>query len=308
MMSFRYHMVAVTAVLVALAVGLVLGTAALHSTRSDRRQDRTGAAGTSAEHYRGRIDRLSGQADRHEDFDRAMAPRLLAGALAKRTVVVVSLPTADPDQVAGTEKMLDQAGATLTGEVHLTARFTDPSHRDALGDLASTKLPVDIHATVPDDADGVTASTAVLAAVLMTGRHRVSKDSQTTVLTAYSTGGSLSVDKPVHGRAESMIVVAGTPATGRTATQRNSSQLAAVRQFGKSGTTLLAGPGASGRGNVIAATRHDESTAAAVSTVDTLGLVQGRITAVLALARQLHGGVGHYGHGAGATDRLPAAR
>lgn len=308
MINFRYHVVSLTAVFLALAVGLVLGTAALNGTLTDNLNDQVGELRKSNEQYRGQVQHLTQEANKKEDFDRQLAPRILAGTVKDRRVLVLALPGADDKAISGTEQMLGYGGATVTGEVKLTSTFTDPANSDALGDLASAKLPVDIHTTLPNNADGVESSAALLAAVLMKQTRAVSKDSRTTVLTAYSTGQNLTVGKAVTGPAEAVVVVAGTPATDNDAAKRNAASLTVVRQFAKAGQTLVAGPGTSGDGNVIAAVRGDGALSSSVSTVDTLNLVQGQITTVLALAEQLAGTAGQYGLGDGAADLLPKSQ
>ncbi|MGA8114807.1 MAG: copper transporter [Actinocatenispora sp.] len=305
MINFRYHVVSLTAVFLALAVGLVLGTAALNGTLTDNLNDQVGGLRKSNAQYRGQVQHLTAEADRKEDFDRQLAPRILSGALTDRAVLVLVLPGADEKSVTNTEQMLGYGGAKVTGEVQLTSTFTDPANSDALGDLASAKLPVDIHTRLPNNADGVESSAALLAAVLMHDKAHVSTDSRTTVLTAYSTGQNLVVGQKVSGPADAVVVVAGTPATDRDAVQRNLAGLTVVRQFAKAGPTVVAGPGTSGEGNLVAEVRGAGDLNPVVSTVDTLNVVQGRITTVLALSDQLAGHVGQYGLGDGATALIP---
>lgn len=305
MINFRYHVVSLTAVFLALAVGLVLGTAALNGTLTDNLNDQVGALRKSNEQYRGQVQHLTTEANRKEDFDRQLAPRILAGTVKGRKVLLLALPGADDKAVSGTERMLGYGGAKLTGEVRLSNAFTDPANSDSLGDLASAKLPVDIHTSLPNNADGVESSSALLAAVLMARKEAVSADSRTTVLTAYSTGQNLVVGSTVNGPAQAVVIVAGAPATDRDAAKRNAAALTVVRQFAHAGTTVLSGPGTSGDGNLIGAVRGDSAINAKVSTVDTLNLVQGQITTVLALSGQLAGKTGQYGLGDGAVDLVP---
>jgi hypothetical protein len=65
--------------------------------------------------------------------------------------------------------------------------------------------------------------------------------------------------------------------------------------------------GAPDRGTWLAPIRNDEALAAAVSTVDDVDLVQGRVASVLALGDLATGVVGSYGYGIGAKSVLPPA-
>jgi copper transport outer membrane protein MctB len=306
--NFRYHVVSLTAVFLALAVGLVLGSAALASASGGGSGDGTALCAAN-QRYREQVRQLSAQAAKRDDVDRQLAPRTLAGTLTDRSVLLVSLPGAPAAQVRGTGQMLRYAGATVTGAVRLTGTFTDPANADALGELASTRLPVDIHQTLPDNGDGVESAAALLAAVLMTGtdgKDDVSASSRTTVLTAYATGHNIVVDQAVTAPAQAAVLVAGPPATGSGAADRNAAALTVVRQFARAGQAVLAGSGTAGAGNVVAAARRDSRLSSTVSTVDTLDRVPGRITAALAVAAQFAGTVGQYGVGSGATALLPS--
>lgn len=302
MINFRYHVVSLTAVFLALAVGLVLGTAALDGTRTDALSERVGGLRKSNAQYRGQVRHLTAELRNKQAFDRQLAPRIVAGTLTGRTVLVLAMPGADPEELRGTGQMLGVAGATVTGEVRLTDAFTDPANRDALGDLASAKLPVDIHAPGAGRGDGAAAAAALLAAALTKGQTPVSADSRTTVLTAYSTGGNLVVERKVRRLAGAVVVVAGPPATGRDAASRSRASVSVVRAFARSASVVVAGPGTSG--SLVGAVRRDGRLSRAVSTVDS-DLVQGRITSVLALSAQLSGSVGQYGLDAGATALVP---
>ena len=300
MINFRYHVLSVVAVFVALAAGLGLGTAALNGSVSD---GRAGSLRAANDRYRDQVRQLTAEAAKQQDFDRQLAPRLLADTLANHSVLVLTLPGADREAVAGVEQMLGYSGATVTGEVAVRSEFTDPANADALGDLAGTQLPVDIHQSLPNHGDGVESAAALLAAVLMTDTDTVSTDSRTTVLTALETGGNIGVVKPVTGAADAVLIVAGDAATGADAATRNTATLTVVRQFVRAGQAVVGGEGADG--NAVAAVRRDGSLAATVSTVDTLNLVQGQLASALAVAAQLAGTVGQYGVAAGATRLAP---
>ena len=65
--------------------------------------------------------------------------------------------------------------------------------------------------------------------------------------------------------------------------------------------------GAPDRGTWLAPIRSDDQLAAAVSTVDDVDLVQGRVASALALGDLAQGVVGSYGYGVGAKSVLPPA-
>src|SRR5262249_14810960 len=150
---FRYHVVSLTAVFLALAVGLVLGTAALNGTLTDNLHDQVTSLSKSNEQLRGDLKHADQAANNKEQFDEQMAPRLLAGTLSNKRCRLVTLPAAASKQISGTIEKLGFAGAKVTGQVQLTNTFTAPAQADAMADLAH-KAPADIKG-LPNSSDGV---------------------------------------------------------------------------------------------------------------------------------------------------------
>jgi hypothetical protein len=301
--NFRYHVVSLTAVFLALAVGLVLGTAALNGTLTDNLHDQVSSLSKSNEQLRGDLKHADQAANAKEQFEQQMAPKILAGTLTDRRVLVVTLPDADSKQVSGVIEKLGYAGAKVTGQIQLTSTFIDPAHADALGDLASHGLPSDIKG-LPKTSDGVAVSAALLAQVLL-DKGSVSTLSRGIVISAYATDEDLVETTKVTGPAEAVVIVAGPPSTDKDAAKRNAALLTTVKEFGRAAPTVVAGEGTSGDGNVLAAVRGDSTLTKQVSTVDTLNVVEGQIVTAQALAPEIAGKSGQYGTGDGAQALMP---
>jgi hypothetical protein len=315
--NFRYHVVSLTAVFLALAIGLVVGTAALNGPVSDALNDRVNALGKDNKQLREQVGHLEDEASRTDDFATQAAPLLLAGKLANRRVLLVSLPSGR-DYVKGVTEMLTTAGATITGHVQIQDKFTDPSKSVELLDLADEALPPGVPAgDIPHNSDGVETSSALLAAVLLarpplsTGADHspaVTAADRLAVLSAYAKASYLSVDdnEKVTGAAEAVVVVDGLPYVDRDASARNDAVVTVVAQFDKAAAIVVTTPGDSGDGNVVTEVRGDPTLSKSVSTADNAASPQGTVAAVLALDRQLSGGkAGQYGTGAGASSMLP---
>jgi hypothetical protein len=315
--NFRYHVVSLTAVFLALAIGLVVGTAALNGPVSDALNDRVNALGKDNKQLREQVGHLEDEASRQDDWAAQAAPLLLTGKLTNRRVMLVSLPSGR-DYVKGVTEMLTTAGATITGHVQIQDKFTDPSKSVELLDLADEALPPSVPAgNIPHNSDGVETSSALLAAVLVdraplaSGAERppvVSPADRLAVLTAYTKASYLSVDdnEKVTGPAEAVVVVDGLPYVDRDASARNDAVVTLVAQFDKPGAIVVTTPGDSGDGNVVTEVRGDPTLSKTVSTVDNAASPQGTVAAVLALTRQLAGAkAGQYGTGAGASAMLP---
>jgi hypothetical protein len=302
--NFRYHVVSLTAVFLALAIGLVVGTAALNGPAADALSDRVNALTKQNQQYREQVGQLESEAGRQEQFATEAAPIILANKLTGRRVVLISMQ-GTASYVDGVAQMLNMAGAKVTGRVEIEDKFTNPDNNEALLDLAHTTLPQGV-SNVPLNSNGAETSSFLLASVLLEHTPSLSSDTIRTVISAFKEADFIVPSGDPSGPAEAAVIIAGAPYTDRTADSKNSAVLTTVAQFEAVGTTVVSANGAAGAGNVITAVRGDPTLSKSVSTVDNVATPQGRVAAVLALAEQMSTNkAGHYGLAGGATSILP---
>lgn len=307
MINFRYHVVSLTAVFLALAIGLVVGTAALNGPLADDLNDRVNGLSNHNNQLREQFQSMQEEVNRQEDFAVQAAPHILADQLTGRRVALVSLPAANK-YADGVAEMLAMAGAKVTSRVDIQDKMTDPANNNELLLLAYNP-PASV-GTLPRNSDGVETSGALLAAVLLDRTRAVPAADRDRVLTAYRDKGYIAVNGQVTDAAEAVVVIADTPYVDRGAAGKNKAALTAVIQFDEAGPIVLAGTGVSGNNNVVAEVRSDPALNKTISTVDNVHTPQGRIVTALALAEQLSSDatagtvkVGHYGIEAG--DLMP---
>lgn len=295
-MNFRFHIVSLTAVFFALAIGLVVGTAALNGPVADSLAGQVDGLGEQNEQLRDQVSQLRSELETQERIAAQLAPAALAGRLAGDRVVVVAAPSGVQyaDEVI---EMLGLAGASVTGSVELTPDFVDPNRSDALRDLAVAALPPSLKDGLPADGGGVANAAALLGGVLLSRTPGITESDQRSVLSAYTSRGFLVERKPVTGGAGSMILVTG-PAAGDA--QRNAALLATVAAFARTGQVVVGGIAATGAGNLITSVRSDPGLAVKISTVDNVATPTGQLVLAWATAEQLAGRPGHYGVGTGA--------
>jgi hypothetical protein len=179
MINFRFHIVSLTAVLLALGIGLVLGTTFLDQATVDVLRDRQDALERDIGRANQRIEDQSAviEADEQEAgaFNEQIGERLFDGQLRDEPVLVVATRGVDQDEVDRVMKAVTDADGRLVGTWWLTDRLrlddddevadlgdalqlttTDPgrlrtSLANQLGDVlsASTDAPPE-----PDEADG----------------------------------------------------------------------------------------------------------------------------------------------------------
>jgi hypothetical protein len=303
--NFRYHVVSLTAVFLALAIGLVVGTAALNGPVADSLKGSVDALGKDNRQLREQVDLLTEEVNQEEKFATEAAPLILGNSLQGRRVLLLTLPTGK-DSVDGVTKMLTTAGAKITGRVDVRDSLADPQKSIELLDLASRATPPSVLVTdLPKNSKGVETSSALLAAVLLDRLPAVPDADRRAVLAAYDKAGYLTEEEKVVGPAEAVVVVAGLPYVDHDAGAKNDAVVTMVEQFDKAGVAVVAGSG-SGDGNVVSQVRADPALSKTISTVDNGSTAQGQLVAALALAALFgHGQAGHYGVGAGATSLLP---
>jgi hypothetical protein len=324
MINFRYHVVSLTAVFLALAVGLVLGSTVLNGPTLDALESQVNTLGRDNQQLRDQVGFLQDEISREEDFASEAAPMLLAGELTGQRAALLVLPGGE-DYAEGMASTLETAGATVTGTVVIRDKFTHPQNRrTGLLDLAHEALPPSVDAELlPANSDGVETSAALLAAVLFDPAapgppgsqtsepaagepvEPVPEEDRTAVLSAYTTAEYLAETEQPTQPSDVVIVVAGLPVSDSDPDERNQALITTVEQFALYGPVVVAGNGVAGDGNLVAAVRGDPELSQTISTVDNSSTPQGQIAAGLATARHLAGAVGHFGNGEGAERLLP---
>jgi outer membrane murein-binding lipoprotein Lpp len=305
MISFRYHIVSLCAVVLALALGVVLGASSLSQTMlgalSSDRADLSGQVGTlTAER-----DTARAQQDAADRVLAGTAPVLVGGALKDRTVVLVAAPDAERADLDALTGLVGQAGGRVTGTLSLTDAMLAPDRADALRGLVTRVLPAGVQ--LPSTTDVGTLTGSLLGSLVTVGRGPSSSPSEVgTAFTALADGGFLAPGA-APAPAQLALVVGGTPAPTPDAAGRATTlaHLAAGVHAGGAGT-VLATRSADG---AVAAVRTDPALRG-VSTVDGVGATAGRLAAVLATGEQAAGRSGAYGSAPGVAplpQRTPVA-
>ena len=295
MIDFRYHLVSIIAVFLALAVGLVVGSTALSGKAVEAltAAQHRALASNAALHKEEQA--LQQQVAGDQAFAQGSSARLLDGLLTGERVVVVAAPGADSSVTNGVISALRQAGATVTGQVTLTTAFTTTSGQNeaALTQLAqSLAARAGLSLTGPGGTGmpGQQAAAQVLAASLLSGGPLLTSDASQAILTGLTQYGFISVDSgtPASNPADLAILITPggpPPQSGAGGT----GVLVAVAQQLKaagSGTVMAGGVSSIGSGSAISA----ENTAGnAVSTVDNADTEIGQIMVVQALRLLLNG-------------------
>jgi hypothetical protein len=303
MISFRYHLVSIIAVFLALALGIVIGTTALNGpiTTDLRKQvntlkgDRTSLAQ--------QVKVLQGQVSDASEFARSFGTQLVDGALTKQSVLLVGLPGASSSVQDGIAAEIAAAGGTVSGHVQLTPSYIDPRRGSDIVQLATSIHPLGL--TLPEVSDPGQLGGALLAFVLL-GLGQSTDVTQ--VLGGFSELHMVSVDGNSINPSTTVVVVGtgGLP-VGDSGAKAELALVTAMQAAG--GHVVVAGdPSSATRAGIVAAVRGADGDKATVSTVDNAESAIGQVSTVFALADIVQSTVGHYGTGKGADALFPTPK
>ncbi|MGC0422509.1 copper transporter [Embleya sp. AB8] len=130
MIDFRYHVVSIIAVFLALSVGLVLGASFLKEAAVSGLDTSVQDLARNNEGLRRELDRANAGQKYLNGIMNTVGPELTKGRLAGHKAVVVALPGSDTKLTDSMTKLLDGASATVTGQVAIKGAWADPK-RDA---------------------------------------------------------------------------------------------------------------------------------------------------------------------------------
>ena len=315
MVDFRYHLVSIIAVFLALAVGIVVGTAALNGPIVDSLRGNINRLSDDKRGLEQDVQQLRADVGAADGFADAVGPDLLAGALADERVLLVTTDGVPDGLVGQLQPVLESAGASVTGRLDVGMALADPDNRALVEDLVAEVVPAGID--LPDG-EPVERAAVELAAALTTGPdvEEVDAGEAQAVVSAFQEADLVSFEGETETltTATLVVVVGGAaPDAEEAVTVEQQQQLETVLVLAqafdeRSRGVVVGGPGGSaGDGGLVAALRAQSTTAADVSSVDNLDRGLGRLAAVRALVEQGEGRAGQYGSGAGATGPLPEA-
>jgi hypothetical protein len=305
--SLRTHAISLAAVFLALAIGVALGSGLLSNTvLSGLRDDK--------KELQNQIDGLTDQKNALNEkfsaageFDGQMAPRILRGALAGKSVVVFRTPDAENDDVDSLTRMVEQAGATVSGTVALTDEFVNANSAEKLLSVVNSPIvPAGTQLSTTFVDQGSQAGDLLGIALLINRDPKVpavDDQQRDTVLTALRDTGFITYGDRVGAANAALIVTGGEMGDDAGNKGATVARFAAGLAPHGSGTVLAGRDGTASGTAAVAVTRSDAALASAVSTVDDVDAASGRITSVLALQDLVDGGrAGQYGVGQGAAS------
>lgn len=303
MISFRYHLVSIIAVFLALALGIVVGTTGLNGEILKGLKSEVSSLRSETSTLRATNATLQQQADSSDQYASEYMKKVLQGVLTGKTVAVVSAPGVPSKTKSGVDAAIQAAGATITAKLQIASAYVDPQRAQDISTLAvGPARPATLQ--LPATSDPATLGGALLGFVLS---GQGSGTDLGKVIAGFTALNMLTVEGPDPKSAQfAVVITAGTLAVGDG---KAKAMPGLVSEFSRAGLpTVVAGDAASATGaGLIAVVRADSALQRTVSTVDNSDVALGQISTALALAGLTTGKAGQYGTGTGVDRLFPAA-
>jgi hypothetical protein len=317
--DFRYHIVSLISVFLALAVGIILGAGPLQGAIGDQLTGQVEQLRLERNELRDELDRTNVDAADDEEFIVAAGPQLVDGSLQDRRVAVVDLGKVDDERYEAVRTQLEGAGASVVGHVRLSEEWTSEDGKDARKSAASTvaNLVAGVEEATTDEKLAAALATSLAAKQLAAPEARTSE--AVLIEQKLAEADLVEVVQPQEVPADVILLLepqAPAPqsadATEDVAVDDAQATAVAIEVLlaqaaqSRSEAALVAGS-TPVPGDLVSTIAADDDLAAVLSTVSGIEDAAGQISVPLALAARLGDKVGQYGFEEGATAVIPPA-
>lgn len=323
MIDFRYHLVSLVAVFMALAVGIVLGAGPLGQEISSTLESQVKDLREERNDLRAQLDQAHAREEAKTEVITTLTPTVTANQLVGRRVAVLTFPGADRNIVGQLQDQVAAAGGQVVQTVRLTDSWSDPETAATRHEVAA-----ELAATLddPQPREGAEPTTETVLAAALSGREAVlgAGDWRTATdrlaeLDLLDTNWADSEDDLTADAPDSFIIVTGDLTTvqvdeDEAGDPRLQQSLDLIAAFGTLGVpTVVAGHGTESYGDpvqaaespVVRGVRAESAIAESVSSVDNVEGPTGQLSVVFGLRWATEGQYGHWGLGTDAEAPSP---
>jgi len=304
MINFRFHLISLIAVFLALAIGVVMGSAVIDRVIVDGLRTRIDQVERNADSRRDENDRLKAEAGRTTAYIDATAPYAVTNRLTGVPVVVIAWRGSDEGVVRDQVELMAIGGAKVAGIGWLERPWARPAER--VGELAAA----------------LGSSGSDVAALRRLAWERASArfagSGSVEIFDRLSDAGFVTFEPvgeaPVAaeagqfapaGASVEVVIGTGSPPVALETLPALVGALVEARVPTVVGEIFKdTGKKGAARGALLAPVRDEAALSAKVSTIDNVDVEQGRVAAGLALAAAPSGRIGKFGVGPG-TKPVP---
>jgi hypothetical protein len=312
--DFRYHLISIIAVFLALGIGILMGSLVLGENLVDQLERELGAIKDRNDELQASIEELNAQVEQNASFAQAVYPHLVGSQLQGERVVLFTIEGTEGDLLDQVRSAIEDAGGTVGGVVTATSKLQleNQPTRDELALLLSSS------ASEPDELRSELGhALGNDAASLATGEQQDDEGPD-----APDQGGGKNLDALMRDLQEAdflevevsdgdqlvtdaadFMIVGGAPEDPPFPV--GSYVLPLGISLGLDAVPIVLTESSASTWQLVDAVRTDEEANAVLSTVDHADSVSGRIAFVLGLEGSEDGVIGHYGVGPGAQAIIP---
>lgn len=313
MIDFRYHLVSIVAVFLALALGIIIGATSLRGQVGDALNSQVSELRSNRQDLRQQLDLANAASKRQDQYAEDVAAKALPGQLTDRTVAVVALPGTSNSLVAATTSGLELAGAKVVSSTRLDDSWLSGQDADRQQLLTSSAKMLGLDtSSIPDNR----LAGRVLLESLARGSAPTGPDvTATSVVTRLHDAGLVDTSTKNPDQATSVVVL--WPAmSGKSDDQKSAVRGWAdiITAMGLGGQPAVAAASGANGGDLstpdalITLLRQGPEVTAAMSTVDDAGKSVGVAAVVLALRDEYRDQAGSYGLDKDATSIAPSIK
>ncbi len=324
MIDFRYHLVSLISVFLALSVGIILGAGPLQEAIGDQLTEQVEVLRTERNALREELDQTQATLGEQERFALAAGEALATGALTGKDVAVVDVDGLDDGIQDDVLSQLEEAGATIVATASLTSSWT-AADEATLRETVANGLRDQLVAELPDALSEESGTAELLGAALAIALTEAD-DTDTSApserageLQQLLVRVGLAEEEDAPSAPADVVLLLSSGATQEDSAGESTqtedvdpaevgvAALAAAAGVvaDVTGAVVVAGP-TTQAGDLVSTVRGEGDLAERVSTVSGIDGPAGRIVVPLALAARADGHVGQYGFEEGATVLPPA--
>jgi hypothetical protein len=310
MINFRFHLVSLIAVFLAMGLGILVGSTVVDQVIVDRLDREIRSVSHESNQLKSDNSRLKDQVSQLNDFLKKSSAYAVQQRLLAVPIVIVAEKGIDTGTVNSMVTMMHAAGADIPGVLWLADKW----RLDSPNDVRSLQTAARVSGNVAATRLAALRDLATRLAAPPNGKARRPRDVIEPLRSAGFldfTDGKKADLTAFPSRASRILLLTGTD-SHLSATDTLVDFVGALlavhvptvlgEVYDPSGGTT---PNPQ-RGSALERVRGDPPLAKQVTTFDDADLPQGPLTAVIGLEQIASGTVGHYGYGEGASETIPS--
>lgn len=293
MINFRYHLVSIAAIFLALAAGIALGSGPLDNAKNIIGDDSNASSN-------------SDQSDL-ASFDAAYARKtgttIVNGKLKGQSVVIFTLPGARADQVQGLKAAMTSGGASVTGEIAVASKLLDSGSRQFAEGVSSQAAKG--ASGVATTGDSYVRIGSALGRAFLAKKTTKADAAGNTIASAFVEGKLIDETARPVNRASIALIVAGPDKVDGDLGEGNIAAQLALAFDGQAKGVVFAGPSQSSQDGGYLQILRTSAAASQVSSIDVSDSAAGRLITVLVAAREIGDNAGAFGTARSADGAIP---